>query len=663
MIVGVMLRHYKNYENINFLPISDDIEHKYAVYVGNNGVGKSGILESLDVVLNGREWNYTSGAKKMEAYICPIFLIERNNKSNKEMYDFLGDYFWKVEKTANPNLNSPPFPSFFTYRDNLKEKYEKTHWIILIGSQINSKNAYFSTFNSDLTKKIATSFKLNDDEMDDKLSEIKDEIYAKYNYLYIPVEQSLNELLRLENKEMQMLLNKNLLDEIEQILTKKETSLGLTIVKQINDSLDGFIEQVNNAISAIDNSYSFASDGTYKKSLTAKDIREKILEAYFPLKVLKHNGKKIKQLSSGEQRKALIDVAYSTLVANGKNDTEREIILAIDEPETSMHISNCFKQFMLLEDLSEKFGKQVILTTHWYGFLPISQYGKMHHISRENETADVLSFDFSNYLEDRRKYPDVIELKSLFDLATSILTYMRNEPEVQWIVCEGSDDKIYLECILEDESKIKILPVGGCGNVVKLYQLLCTPMSEKEEAKVINGKILFLIDTDFQFKQVNKPLRLSKNDYSILIRRIQLDNENIKLIDPTIQNNPYAQTEIEDCLIPKVYYESLKEVINAVGNENEKTIMSKFQFIDGVKTSQLRGDKSCITHTDLKYFDKKDIILNFAEEGANKYLIAKKYVEKYKDSYSAMEHKFKNVILECLSMKVQDNCSVEQRDC
>lgn len=164
MIAAVMLRHYKNYENVNFLPISDNVDCKYTVYVGNNGVGKSGILESLD------------------------------------------------------------------------------------------------------------------------------------------------ELLKLENNEMQMLLNKNLLNEIEQILTKKQDGVGnKSIVKQINEYLDKFIEQVNEAISAVDESYSFSTEENYKKSLTAKDIREKILEAYFPLRVLKRNGRKISQLSSGEQRKALID--------------------------------------------------------------------------------------------------------------------------------------------------------------------------------------------------------------------------------------------------------------------------------------------------------------------------------------------------------------------
>lgn len=47
---------------------------------------------------------------------------------------------------------------------------------------------------------------------------------------------------------MQMLLNKNLLNEIEQILTKKQDGVGnKSIVKQINEYLDKFIEQVNEA--------------------------------------------------------------------------------------------------------------------------------------------------------------------------------------------------------------------------------------------------------------------------------------------------------------------------------------------------------------------------------------------------------------------------------
>ena len=166
-----------------------------------------------------------------------------------------------------------------------------------------------------------------------------------------------------------------------------------------------------------------------------------------------------------------------------------------------------------------------------------------------------------------------------------------------------------------------------------------------------SSKILFLIDTDVQFKQVNKPLELSggkKNN--IFIRRLQLDNGEIRLIDPTILNNTYAQTEIEDCLIPKIYYDSLVDVINVVGTEKEKEIMTKYAFVTDAKQSRLKGDNSCIVVTDISYVQKKQIIVDFAENSDNKYLIARKYTEKYKQSLDREPHKLQIAISRCFDI-------------
>lgn len=145
MIVAVMLRHYKNYENVNFLPISDNVDCKYTVYVGNNGVGKSGILESLDVVLNNREWNTTSGAKKSEAYICPVFLIKKDSISNHlDEYAYISNYYWHVDDSTNPSVrNTAAVMAFLDYRNRIKEKYETDYYLILIGTQISDRHSYF----------------------------------------------------------------------------------------------------------------------------------------------------------------------------------------------------------------------------------------------------------------------------------------------------------------------------------------------------------------------------------------------------------------------------------------------------------------------------------------------------------------------------------------
>ena len=46
MIVGIFLRHIKTYKGINFVPLSDG--EKFCGLVGNNGIGKSTVLEALD---------------------------------------------------------------------------------------------------------------------------------------------------------------------------------------------------------------------------------------------------------------------------------------------------------------------------------------------------------------------------------------------------------------------------------------------------------------------------------------------------------------------------------------------------------------------------------------------------------------------------------------
>lgn len=627
MIAGVLLRNYKNYGNIKFIPICDSTEYMYSVYVGNNGVGKSAILEALDVVLNDRYWNVTIGMKKGDAYICPLFLIKKSKVSNavKHLFECVSEFFWKVDENVNPNVKgNPELLHLLSYRDKLREKYQNNYYCILIGAKHDSmKDAYFATFDSAVKSYVMENLVKSIEEAKQLLDNLKQEIWNFYSYLYLPIEETPSDLLKLQNKTMQQLLNKNILIEIEKVLNKKTSEKS--IVTQINENLDEFINGVNNIIATIDEKYGFSSELGIggKKNLTAKDIREKILEAYFPLRELKVNGRNVSQLSSGEQRKAIIDVAYSILMANGQHETERDIILAIDEPENSMHISNCFNQFIMLEELAKSYNKQIILTTHWYGFLPIAQNGNMHHIF----DGKVESFCLYNVMEERRNFPDIIELKSMYDLATSIIIYMRNHADKRWIICEGSDDKIYLEFILEKYKNVSILPVGGCGNVVKLFYLLYSPLTEKTELKSISGKILFLIDTDLYQKTVKPIIEYSREKkQSLYLRRVQIDGNEIKLYDPCVANL-YAQTEIEDCLDPECYYNAVMETIKESQEADTKKIAEKYQFVPQSKVSVLRGDNSCIRATDCKFISAKNAIINFAESTTNKYDIARRYVE------------------------------------
>ncbi len=48
MIVGLLCRHYKIYQGLNFIPICNDYENPFTLFIGNNAVGKSSVLEGLN---------------------------------------------------------------------------------------------------------------------------------------------------------------------------------------------------------------------------------------------------------------------------------------------------------------------------------------------------------------------------------------------------------------------------------------------------------------------------------------------------------------------------------------------------------------------------------------------------------------------------------------
>lgn len=57
MITGLLLRHYKAYQGLYFILLCNDYSNKYSIFVGNNGVGKSSIMEGLNTFFNSGHWN------------------------------------------------------------------------------------------------------------------------------------------------------------------------------------------------------------------------------------------------------------------------------------------------------------------------------------------------------------------------------------------------------------------------------------------------------------------------------------------------------------------------------------------------------------------------------------------------------------------------------
>lgn len=597
MLVGVFLRHFKIYKGARYIPFSINDLENFNLFIGQNGAGKSSILESLDSFFNNREFIYNTHQNKNDAFVAPVFLIDKNelrkfDKDVQQIIPIISEFFMELDGNSG---NYKAYSNFFEHRDVLKE-YNETHYLILSCHSPSGEfleNA-FITFNKSVIKQIKEKVsELTDGKKLRKvLEKLKLELIRKYSYQYILVETSLNDFLRLESKGMQDLMSENIKERIEKVLTQRlpvqEGRSQKSLLDIVNSDLENFVDKVADTVQLIDEKYDFEKEYKAKTKLTANHLTDIIVDSFFSKRKLKRDGKPIENMSAGERKKALIDIAYAFLTQERK--LSQNIILAIDEPESSLHVSMCYDQFKRLQILAKKFNVQLFVTTHWYGALPIIDEGVLHHIQSDTELAEIKQFSFSNYFSKQRQHPDDIQFKSYFDLVSSIISSLRLQ-EVNWIVVESEDDKKYICKHLKEEvkQKVKFLPVGSCATVAVLYNYLHTPIAQGHDNQTFKGKIFCLIDTDIQGVHLSEKSDVGK---IMKIRRLQANNQKIEL--HKIESTVRYPTEIEEALIPKAFYNALSNCIQQSNEHNIKEIFSKFKYDENAVNSYIKGDDSII---------------------------------------------------------------------
>lgn len=602
MLVGVFLRHFKIYKGARYIPFGlNDLEN-FNLFIGQNGAGKSSILESLDCFFNNGEFIVHFSEKKSEAFVAPSFLIKKEDinkfdKNVQKIIPVISDLFFNLDQSKSTNYSA--YSSFFDQKNSF-EKYKSSHYFISYAyypyPEKDSNNVFF-TFDNYIKKGIKESQLVKDDkELSKFLGILKADLLRIYSFQYIPVETSLNDFLRLESKGMQDLMSENIKKRIEEMLNSKlqikgERTVNRSTLDLLNSNLEKFVEEVQETIKKIDSNYSFAREYKAKSNLTANHLTDIIIETFFDKRRLKIDKKPIEHLSAGERKKALIDIAYAFLTQ--ERDTSQNIILAIDEPEASLHISMCYGQFNRLHELAKKFNVQMLVSTHWYGALPILDRGNLFHIQDKNNSVQISQYSFKNYFQENGSHPDDIHFKSFFDLVSSIVSSLRLHQK-NWLIVEGEEDKKYILKYLSKDKvdNLIILPVGGCGIVLNLYNYLFTPLSQKNELKEINSKVICLVDTDFQALPLEDNFVSETKKKDLVIRRLQFNRNKIEL--SRLENPNRSPTEIEECLNASTFYNAVSQAIEKVGDDNIKKIFNNFEFDHQQKYSFIKGDSSII---------------------------------------------------------------------
>lgn len=606
MIVGLFVKNIKTYSGINFIPLT--YNNNFCGIIGKNGCGKSSVLEALDYVFNNRaEWNYhisykKQGLAKTTPYVVPVFLIAKNTISDpqtKEIVEKYSQIFWRVHYNEVNSSNAETCKQFIKHRDNIVQYVSKdNYYLMTIGCDYERKTS-LSIFDT-----LPTIDKLQID----KLRKI---IFNLYDYVYIPKDIEPEKMMKLETEELQIVLGKTLQDIISDIFDQ-EKIFGL------NRKLLEFTNKLSDQLGE----YEFKTSQERQIALRRNSLYDLIIEDFFKKrklhKTFQGRSISISMLSSGEKQQAILDLYYNLI--KFLRESKRVLIIGIDEPEASLHISACYNQFNKLYELCSPVC-QTIFTTHWYGFIPTIEQGGIVNISTMQGEHKFDIFDIERYreqirqqiVEQKRYLPLDISLKSINDFIQSIISSLMQETPYNWLICEGSSDKVYLEAYFRDvikANKLRIIPVGGVGEIAKIYKQLLIFFDDQHIKKEIKGKVFLLSDTDSELHQY--PIKHGINNLEN--KRLLLDEreDRIKLVNIDCQFVSPA-TDIEDSMNGKI----CKRVLQTL---KESTPL--LSFIDDDDASE----KCAAVALNLNRENTKKL-KEFYNTDNNKFLCAKRYVE------------------------------------
>lgn len=622
MIAGIFIRNYKCYSNINFIPFIESDEELLSVFIGSNGVGKSTILEAIGCILNNTDtkmWETSIGQKKDRTYICPVFLLKKNIWGDDKKLAAVSDVFLNSDLVSYSG--SEAVRDFSAWRDRIKGVIDfDKYYMVAIGKNYDGDVIFTSTLHKkifDSTKRVGVSRQY--------VSSLMFDILSMYSYVYIPIENKISDILSLQASEMQSLMDKSVVDEIRNLLASKDyAGDGIrqsSIIDLINKKLDDYIVDINGKISS---GYKFEPRGTNKKTIKPNDILHAILNEYFSIRTLTKDGKQIKSLSSGQQRMALMDVASTLLSSN--SEKSRDVILAIDEPESSLEAANRFHQFSRLVDISENNGHQILLTTHWYGLLLRPSVGRLHFVSEDaGAPPQIKSFTMKNLYDHRRNFPDSIEMKSYFDLMSSMLSILKNGYS-NWLICEGYEDALYLSAHLGVVLKnTYILPFNGCGNVKKLYEFLSVPFSDKTEISQIKGKVFCLIDNDEKSLIKINGYDTGRFGGKLRFERLLLDRDGGDASLISAASTIATNTEIEDLMDVNFMWSALVEAANYF--DDLKELVGIYEFNDDAKFPDISKNLSLLKRNTLQQYQRHDEIREILCRDEVKVVLAKCYFD------------------------------------
>ncbi len=367
ILKSIKLKNFRAYEDI-YLKLDDNLN----VLVGKNDVGKSTILDALDIFLEGGGINIEpsdlligAGIKKItiacefEIDIHKEYLLDENVKTSLEEESLLNEAgFLEIQKVWDCSKSSITQKSlslyinalyFSDYSDKplINEKISELKSILTSKNLICDDKRISKNIRSAIYKTLDESSKSNCliqlDKEDGK--KIWDTLRKELPLFFLFQVDRAN---KDSDKEFQ-----DPLKAITKTAISHELSQLDEIVSRVKQKANEMAELTISKLSEMD-------DGV-AKSLHA-NIKTRAWDSLFSFSFDTDDGVPINKRGSGVRR--LIMLSYFRAEAERKVTDTRNIIYAIEEPETSQHPNHQTMLIKALKEIGNKDNTQVIITTH-----------------------------------------------------------------------------------------------------------------------------------------------------------------------------------------------------------------------------------------------------------------------------------------------------------
>ena len=534
----------------NFRGYLDNIfdVNNLSVIIGENDVGKSTIIDALDIFFNDLkpDFNDLNVYRDINSNIVEIscsFEIEKNK-------DIILDSSSKTTLEEEYLLNKDNLLEISKIYDFSSTKIKESVRIIAK----HPKNFEKSLITLKITelKKIVKELKLDVEDIDKRVKKDIRRIIFENTRLDFDEEYIIETSIK--DTDIQDIYEK-IKNELPVYLPFRADRTNTDKDKEVNDTTKAITKT---AVSALENKFNDIkediksqiqelADNTLKKLKNfdkniAKDLKANIdtksLETLFSFTFNCEDGISFNKRGSGVKRLMLLSFF---LAEKERENNNKNIIYAIEEPETSQHPNFQIMLINSLKELACSDNHQVILTTHTPEIVKMVNKENLIFIQKDLDNHSIIIENGDN-----------IEISKVAD-TLGILPFVSYKGV---IFVEGTTDRKFFKNLcrfeelknIEDLTKFTIIPLNGCGNV--------DIWIKEDYLKNSNIKCLYIKDRDKKETKYN----LEKTDNIIITKRREIENYipcsvieyyfSIQFSENEKRN--YGEIDVSKTILPKV---------------------------------------------------------------------------------------------------------------